>query len=106
MLAAFSFHAIVGIVCFVVLATIDFRLVHIGIIGILSLLTAYGLFMKRGWTLWGAVVLFLVSTVFSVYMLCFTFRIDMLRDLSLIVYLVFSWIFSVYAVLRRKSLED
>ncbi len=106
MLAAFSFHTVVGIVCLVVLATVDFRLVHIGMIGILSLLTAYGLFRRRHWTLWGAVVLFLVATVFSPYMLYFTFQMDLLLDLSLVLYLALTWLFSIYTLLRRKSLEN
>jgi len=76
MFAAFVFYAVVGIICFAVLAIVDFSLVHIGIIGILSLITAYGLLRSRAWTLWVVVALLFIATTFSAYTLYFAFEKD------------------------------
>ena len=70
MFVAFVFYAVVGIICFAVLAIVDFSLVHIGIIGILSLITAYGLLRSRAWTLWVVVaLLFIATNLFSIHVL-------------------------------------
>lgn len=106
MFAASVFYALVGITFFAVLAISDFRLIHIGLIGILSLITAYGLFKKRAWTLWAVVALFFIATTFSVFMLYYTFGIDMLIDMSVIAYLILTWIFTAYTAVKRKMLES
>jgi len=106
MFAAFVFYAIVGIVCFAVLPIANFP-PHIGIIGILSLLTAYGLFKKRVWTIWFAVVLFFSAVTCSVVMLYYyLLQSDIFLGISMIVYLVFSWVFTVYTAAKRKTLES
>jgi hypothetical protein len=106
MLAATAFYAVVGIICFIVLAVVDFRLVHIGIIGILSLATAYGLFRKRDWTIWLIVVLFFIATTFSAYLLYYLAFRDFVSGLSAIAYLILTWIFTAYVTAKRKTLES
>jgi len=103
MFAAFTFYAVVGITCFVVLAIVDFRLVHIGIIGILSLATAYGLFKSRIWTLWIAVALFFIAITFSGYMLYSAFEKNLLLTMIMIAYFLLTWVFTAYTVAKRKS---
>lgn len=103
--AAFVFYAIVGIICFAVLATVDFSLIHIGIIGVLSLITAYGLFKKRIWSLWVVIVLFFIATTFSAYMLYYTFWNTFL-DVSMFAYLILTWFFTAYTAAKRKTLES
>jgi hypothetical protein len=105
MFTSFVFYAIVGIVCFAVLAMVDFRLIHMGIIGILSLMTAYGLFKNRVWALWVVVALFFIVTTFSVYTLYYFLGKDLLVDLSMIAYLLLTWIFTAYTASKRKILE-
>jgi len=105
MFAAIAFYAIAGIISFVVLV-MDFRLVHIGIIGILSLITAYGLFKKRVWTIWLVAMLFFVATTFSAVMLYYFFGKDLLLDISMMAYLILTWVFTAYAAVRRKTLES
>jgi len=104
MFAALAFYAIVGIVCFAVLPMTDFP-PHIGIIGILSLITAYGLFKKRVWAIWLVVVLFFVATTFSAVTLYYVFGSDLLLGISAIVYLILTWIFTAYTAAKRKTLE-
>jgi hypothetical protein len=104
MFTAFVFYAVAGIICFVVLA-MDFGLVHIGIIGILSLITAYGLLMKREWTIWLIVMLFFIVTVFSIVNLYYSLGKDLILDISMIAYLILTWIFTAYTAAKRKTLE-
>jgi hypothetical protein len=106
MLAATAFYAIIGVVCFIILAVVDFRLVHIGIIGILSLAAAYGLFRKRDWTIWLIAVLFFMATTFSAYILYYLAFRDLALGLSAIAYLILTWIFTAYVTVKRKTLES
>jgi uncharacterized membrane protein (DUF2068 family) len=105
MFTAFVFYAVVGIICFIVLA-MDFRLVHIGIIGIFSLITAYGLFKKRVWTIWFIVMLFFIVTTFSAYNLYYFLGKDLILDVSMIAYLILTWVFTAYTAAKRKMLES
>jgi hypothetical protein len=105
MFTAFVFYAVVGIICFVVLA-MDLRWVHIGIIGIFSLLTAYGLFKKRVWTIWLVAMLFFIATIFSAYNLYYFLGKDLILDISMTAYLVLTWVFTAYTAAERKTLES
>lgn len=105
MFAAFIFYALVGIICFVELPISGFP-PHIGIIGVLSLITAYGLFEKRSWSLWVVVALFFVGTTFSAYTLYCALGKDLLLDISAIAYLVFTWVFTIYVAAKRRTLES
>jgi len=104
MMLALLFYAVVGIVCFVVMAIAYFP-PHIGIIGIFSLVTAYGLFRKRSWTIWFVVVLFLTATAFATYTLYYYFWQNLLFTVGVLAYLVLTWVFTAYAASKRKTLE-
>lgn len=101
-LAIFTFYAVVGVICFVVLAIVDSRLIHVGVIGILNLITAYGLLKKRIWVVWTIVVLFFITTVFSGFTLYYSFERNLFLNLVMIVYLVLSWLFTAYAATRAR----
>ena len=105
MFAAFVFYAIVGIICFAVLLITSFP-PHIGIIGILSLITAYGLFKKRVWTIWIVVILFFIATTFSAFMLYYTFGQNILFSVIVSAYFILTWIFTAYTAAKRKTLES
>ncbi|NWG11675.1 hypothetical protein HXY33_08050 [Candidatus Bathyarchaeota archaeon] len=104
-LAAVAFYTVVGIVCFALLVIVDFRLVHIGIIGILSLITAYGLVMKRRWSIWLVIMLFFTATTFSAYTLYYYGLRDFILGLSMIAYLILTWVFTAYTATKRQMLE-
>lgn len=106
MFAAFAFYAIVGIISFAVLAVVDFRFIHIGIIGILNLTTAYGLFKKRNWSIWLVVMLFFIATTFSLYMLYYFMSQNFILDISMVAYLILTWIFTAYTATKRSTLES
>ena len=105
MFAAFVFYAVVGIICFVELPMTNFP-PHIGIIGILSLITAYGLFKNRVWSLWVVIMLFFIATTFSAYTLYSAFEKNLLLDVGTIAYLVLTWVFTAYTAAKRKALES
>lgn len=102
MFATFVFYAVTGITCFAVLPIANFP-AHIGIIGVLNLITAYGLFKKRVWSIWVVVMLFFIATTFSAYTLYFGG--DFLLIISAAAYLILTWVFTAYAVARMRKLE-
>jgi hypothetical protein len=106
LLVVAAFYASVGIVCFATLAIVDPRFVHIGIIGILNLMTAYGLMKKRNWSVWLVIALFFIATTFSAYTLYYFALRDLLLGASMIAYLVLTWVFTAYMTAKRKMLED
>lgn len=107
MYAASAFYIIAGIILLTILPLADFPL-HIGIIGILSLITAYGLIRKRFWTIWLAIILFFTATTFSAYTIfssISSFGKNLIYDMSMIAYLILTWIFTAYIAIKRKTLE-
>jgi ABC-type glycerol-3-phosphate transport system permease component len=104
MFATFIFYAAVGIIFLALLPLTGFP-PQIGIIGIFSLVVAYGMFRKRNWAIWFIVVLFFVATTFSVYMLYYYLPKDYLLAASIMVYLILTWIFTAYSATKRRSLE-
>ncbi len=106
MFAALVFYAVVGIIFLALLPLSNAYLPHVGIMGILSLITAYGLFKKRTWALWIIVILFLVSTTFSAYTIYVFFMEDqLLFFIGTIAYLVLTWVFTIYTAMKRAKLE-
>lgn len=103
-LAASIFHAIVGVTCLTILS-IDLRLIHIGLLGIVSLAAAYGLFRRRPWTLWCVFTLSFMATAFTLSMIYYTMGTDILVDAEMAAYLVLTWFFAIYAASKRKRLE-
>jgi len=104
MFATSVFYAIVGIIFFVLLPMASFA-PYLAIIGIFSLITAYGVFRKRVWTIWFVIILFFVATTFSVVMISNILQIDALLGLSSIAYLILTWVFTLYAWTKRKEFE-
>ena len=104
MFATSVFYAVVGIVFLVLLAMANFP-VHLAVIGIFSLITAYGLFMKRTWTPWFVVILFFVGTTFSAFMIYYVIGTDGLVGTGALVYLILTWVFTAFVVMKRKTFE-
>jgi len=105
MLAAIAFYAAVGIVNFAVLFMANFP-PHLGVMGILSLITAYGLFMKRAWTIWVVAMLFFIITTFAIYTLYYVWSNDAIVGLSTVAYFVLTCIFTAYITMKRRVLES
>ncbi len=99
-LAPVIFYAAAGIVFLVLLAFADFP-PHIGLTGVVSLITAYAFFTKRRWATWLVVILFFVNTTISLYTLYFILLSNWLASLGLILYAVLTWYFTYFALLKR-----
>lgn len=98
------FYVIVGVMLFVAFAVANYP-PHVAILGILSLVTAYGLFLKRMWGLYAVFAVWLISTVFGLYMLFYLFGINLILEVGMIVYLALTWIATLYVAARRKKLN-
>jgi hypothetical protein len=101
-LASILFYAVTGIIFFVFLPLSNFA-PQLGLLGILSLIVAYGLFTKRGWAPWILFVLFVAATAFSLYTIFVAGFSDVLLGVGIIAYALFTWLFGVYILLRRKT---
>ena len=103
-LATSAYFGVVGIIFLVLLALSGFP-PHIGLMGITSIIAAYGLFRKRHWAIWLIVALLFVATTFALYTLYFVLSSDILATVGMIVYVVLTWIFTIYAVAKRERPE-
>ncbi|MEM3696823.1 MAG: hypothetical protein QXQ94_04870 [Candidatus Bathyarchaeia archaeon] len=99
-----AFYAVVGVICFVVFPIANFP-PHIGIMGVLNLITAYGLFKKRVWAVWLVVMLLFIATTFSAFMLYYYFGKDLALDIGMFAYLALTWISTAYVTAKRKVFE-
>jgi hypothetical protein len=100
-LAPAAFYGAVGIIFLVLLPLADFP-PHIGLIGILSLVTAYSILKKRAWAVWLVGILFAVATTLSLYTLYVIAFTNWIVSASMIVYAVLTWIVTLYMILKRK----
>jgi hypothetical protein len=105
MFATSFFYAVVGIAFLALLPVSGFP-PHIGILGILSLIAAYGMFRKRAWSFWFVIILFFASTTFSSYVIYSVLTRDYLLSVGMIFYLILTWVFTAYAANKRKVLEE
>jgi hypothetical protein len=100
-LAPVIFYGAVGVVLIVLLPFANFP-PHIGLTGALSLVTAYGILKSRFWAFWLVVALLAVATTISLYTLSvFAFN-NWIVALSMIAYVVLTWIFTLHLALKRK----
>lgn len=104
MLVTSVFFAVAGVLFLVLLPLNDFA-PHIGLLGLFSLGAAYGLLRKRSWSLWLVAILFLSGTAFAAFMIYKFLMMDLLLSLSMIAYLVLTWVFTAYAVTKREILK-
>jgi uncharacterized membrane protein (DUF2068 family) len=104
MFATSAFYAVAGIVFLVLLASTGFA-PHLGIIGIFSLVAAYGLFTKKAWTIWFVIILFFVATTFSAFTIYYFLGTDYFLGTGAIVYVVLTWVFTAYTLTKRRMLE-
>lgn len=99
------FYLILGIILFILLPLANYP-PHVGLMAIMSVITAYGLFRKRNWSLWTAVILFFVNTTFSIFNLYVFFGVNLLFMMGAIALLALTWIFTVYTATKRPILTN
>jgi len=111
---AFSiFYAIAGGADLYLLILSNFNLGHVGVLGILSLTTAYGLIKRKTWTVWLVAILLFSGITFGATTLYASIRIQtfnpnpevLLFHLTLIAYIAMTIVASVYVLARREKLQ-
>jgi hypothetical protein len=103
-LAPAAFYGAVGIIFLALLPFANFP-PHVGLTGILSLVTAYGIFKKSFWAVWLVGALFAVATTISLYTLYVVQFSNWLVGISMVAYAVLTWLFTAYIMLKRKAPE-
>ena len=83
---------------------------HIGVLGLLSLITAYGLFKMKKWSILLVTALFLLGITFSAITLynsviLQTFEGALLFHTALIAYMIMLLIAFMYVVAKREKFE-
>ncbi len=104
-LASAAFYGLAGIVLIALMALNGFP-PDVALLGIVSIVAAYGLFMKRGWALWLVVALFFVASTFALYTLYFVVATDVLATAGMAIYVVLTWIFTALVIMKRKAQID
>jgi hypothetical protein len=103
-LASIAFYAISGIILLAFLPLTSFP-PQLGLLGILSLITAYSLFTRRAWAPWLVVILLAGASTFSLYTLYSIGFSNALIGIGMIAYAVLTWVFALYTLFKRKPLE-
>ena len=98
------FYLVVGVVFLALLPLNDYP-PHIGLLAIFSLGAAYGLLRKRSWSLWFVLVLFFSGTTFAAFMIYAILSQNLMYVVVLVVYLILTWVFTIYIAARRDVLK-
>mgnify|MGYP001130693186 CR=1 FL=1 len=104
------FYVVVGVAELFVLVTSNFTVFYIGVLGLLNLFTAYGLFRKKRWSVPLVIALFFLGITFGATTLYYsilaqTFEGDLLFHVALIAYLFMTLVASIYVVAKREKLQ-
>lgn len=101
-MASIAFYGVVGLIFLILLPFSGFPF-HVALLGIASILAAYGLLFQRSWAAWIVVALFLVATVFSLYTLYFVMSVDVFASVAMIAYAVLTWVFTIIVLKKPKD---
>ena len=101
-LASLAFYVVSGIILLVYLPLTGYA-PQLGLLGILSIIIAYGVFTKRAWAPWLIFILFVGASTFSLYTLVVAGFSNVLLGISMIAYAVLTWVFTIYLLLIRRK---
>jgi len=102
-LASVAFYAVTGLILLIMLPLSGFP-PHVAITGIASLIAAFGLFIKRKWSIWLVAMLFFVISTFTLYTLYFVIATDIIATVAMAAYAVMTWIFTLYIAANRSAI--
>ena len=112
--AVFSiFYAIVGVAIISILVLSNFTIPHMAVLAFLSLVTAYGLFRMKKWSVLLTIVLFFLGTTFGVTTLYGSIMIEpffssietSLLNLTLIAYMIGLFAALLYVAAKRENFQ-
>ena len=101
-LTSLAFYVISGIILLAYLPFTGYA-PQLGLLGILSIIVAYGVFTKRAWAPWLIFILFVGASTLSLYTLVVAGFSNALLGISMIAYAVLTWIFAIYLLLLRRK---
>jgi len=105
------FYAVVGAALVFILVVSNFTAPpHVGVLGLLSLITAYGVFRMRKWSVLLVIALFFLGITFDATTLYYlivwqTFEEALLFYVTLIAYLIMTVVASLYVVAKRENFQ-
>jgi ABC-type thiamin/hydroxymethylpyrimidine transport system permease subunit len=107
------FYLVAGVVNFIIWGTYGLSLFHVALVAVLSLVAAFGVYQMQSWSLWLVIGLFFITTTYGAFMVNvflgkYAVTPDMTNLLTVImwiIYLLLTWIATVYVAARRKSLR-
>jgi len=85
---------------------IDLNMIHVGLLGLLSLITAFGVFKRKSWSVWSAFLVFCAGNAFAISLLLNPLTMETLKILSeigLIAYLILVWAAMIYLSIKRRE---
>jgi hypothetical protein len=103
-IAPIGFYGVAGIILLALLPFANFP-PHIGLTGILSLVTAYGLIKKRFWAIWLVAAMFAVATTISLITLYYVAFNNLIVGISMVAYAVLTLVFTLYLALKSRPTE-
>lgn len=104
------FYVVVGVAEVFVLVTSNFTVFYIGVLGLLNLFTAYGLFRMKRWSVLLVIALFFLGITFGATTLynsvvLQTFEGALLFHAALIAYLFMTLVASIYVIAKREKFQ-
>jgi len=105
------FYIVVGVAELFVLVMSNFTVFYIGVLGLLNLFTAYGLFRMKRWSVPLVIALFFLGITFGATTLYYsivleTFEGDLLFHAALIAYLIITLVASTYVIAKREKFQS
>ena len=104
------FYLISGIILLIELALSNPAILHLGVLGILSLIVSYGLFKMKKWVLYATVMVSLLEMVFGIFTIhaflnvYFHNLIELVVLLGASAYVILLFFSLLYVILRREKL--
>ena len=107
------FYAIAGVAITSILVLSNFTVPHAAVLAFLSLITAYGLFKTKKWSVLLTIILFFLGTAFSAPILYRSIVINpsssgleaALLNLALIIYLIMLFASFLYVAAKREEFQ-
>jgi len=103
-------YTIVGIVFLSIFVVYGLKPPHVGIIGVLSLITAYGVFRMEKWSVWLVIAIFFLGITFGATVLYDSVKLQKFEGalpfhIALIAYMIILLIAFIYVAAKREKFE-
>ena len=100
-LGSIGFYALTGLLLLAFLPLTGFP-PHLAFLGVLSLITAYSLFLRRFWAPWLVFILLVTNSGFALYTLYAVGFSNLLVALALVAFAALTWAVTASLLIKRK----